>query len=47
MPRTSNARDVMHAHEERIRYVAVNDAAAGANWNTPEDYAKGLAELHT
>ena len=46
-PRTSNAREVMHAQEERIRYVAVSDAAAATNWNTPEDYAKALTELHS
>jgi molybdenum cofactor cytidylyltransferase len=44
-PVTSNARDVRHAHEDRIEYVTVSDSAAAANWNTPDEYAKGLAEL--
>jgi molybdenum cofactor cytidylyltransferase len=46
-PVTSNARDVEHAHQDRIRYVPVTDAAVATNWNTPEDYTKGLAELHS
>jgi molybdenum cofactor cytidylyltransferase len=43
----SNAREVEHAHEQRIRYVPVTDRAVATNWNTPEEYAKGLAELHS
>jgi molybdenum cofactor cytidylyltransferase len=46
-PAAGNARDVMHAHQDRIHYVPVTDAAATVNWNTPEDYAKGLTELHS
>ena len=43
----SNARDIEHAHQERIRYVPVTDAAVATNWNTPEEYSKRLAELHS
>jgi molybdenum cofactor cytidylyltransferase len=46
-PAASNAREVMQAHQDRVRYVPVSDAAATVNWNTPEDYAKGLTELHS
>jgi CTP:molybdopterin cytidylyltransferase MocA len=46
-PAGSNARDVEHAHHDRIRYVPVADTAATTNWNTPEDYSKGLTELHS
>jgi molybdenum cofactor cytidylyltransferase len=46
-PATGNAREVEHAHQDRIRYVPIADAAAATNWNTPEDYAKGLTELHS
>jgi molybdenum cofactor cytidylyltransferase len=46
-PAGSNAREVEHAHEQRIRYVPVTDRAVATNWNTPEEYAKGLAELHS
>jgi molybdenum cofactor cytidylyltransferase len=46
-PAGSNAREVEHAHEQRIRYVPVSDRAVATNWNTPEEYAKGLAELHS
>jgi molybdenum cofactor cytidylyltransferase len=46
-PAASNARQVQHAFQERIHYVPVADAAATVNWNTPEDYAKGLTELHS
>jgi molybdenum cofactor cytidylyltransferase len=46
-PAAGNARQVQHEYQERIRYVPVRDAAATVNWNTPEDYAKGLTELHS
>lgn len=46
-PAMTSAREVEHAHADRIRYVPVRDAAATVNWNTPEDYAKGLTELHS
>jgi molybdenum cofactor cytidylyltransferase len=38
-PATSNAREVEHANQERIAYVAVEDGAVAANVDTPEDYA--------
>jgi len=38
-PPTSNARDVEHAHEDRIRYLPVSDPRAVMNVDTPEDYA--------
>jgi molybdenum cofactor cytidylyltransferase len=38
-PPTSNARDVEHAHQDRIRYLPVNDPRAVMNVDTPEDYA--------
>ena len=38
-PVTSNAREVLHAHAERIEYVSVPDLLAKAGLNTPEDYA--------
>jgi len=38
-PVTNNARDVMHAHQDRIRYVTVEDDNTIRNVNTPEEYA--------
>jgi molybdenum cofactor cytidylyltransferase len=38
-PATASARDIEHAHQEHIRYVAVNDPFVAMNINTPEDYA--------
>lgn len=46
-PAASNAREVMQADKDRIHYVPVADATATVNWNTPEDYAKGMTELHS
>jgi molybdenum cofactor cytidylyltransferase len=37
-PASSNARDVEHAHQERIRYVTVADPLVVANVNTPEEF---------
>ncbi len=42
-PVTSNAREVMHSHANRIEYIPVPDALVKAGLNTPEDYA-ALAE---
>jgi molybdenum cofactor cytidylyltransferase len=39
-PATANAREIEHANQERIAYVAVDDAAVAANVDTPEDYAR-------
>lgn len=38
-PATASARDIEHQHQDRIRYVAVDDPFVAANINTPEDYA--------
>jgi molybdenum cofactor cytidylyltransferase len=35
----SNARDIEHQHQSRIRYMDVEDALVTMNVNTPEDYA--------
>ena len=37
-PAGSNARDVEHAHQNRIRYLAVNDPHVAINVNTPEEF---------
>jgi molybdenum cofactor cytidylyltransferase len=39
-PPTSKARDIEHQHQDRIRYVAVDDPNVTLNINTPDDYAK-------
>jgi molybdenum cofactor cytidylyltransferase len=39
-PATGNARDVEHALQEHIRYVAVNDSLVTINANTREDLEK-------
>jgi molybdenum cofactor cytidylyltransferase len=39
-PVTSTAREVEHAQQHRIAYVAVDDADIVANINTPEDYER-------
>jgi len=38
-PATSNTRDVKRANEEHVEYVQVSDPFAGAEVNTPEEYA--------
>jgi len=38
-PVTSNAREVLHAHAQRIQYVPVPDRLAKAGLNTPQEYA--------
>jgi molybdenum cofactor cytidylyltransferase len=38
-PVSSNAREVLHAHAERIEYVLVPDPLAKAGLNTPQEYA--------
>ncbi len=38
-PVTSTAREVLHAHAQRIEYVPVPDPLAKAGLNTPADYA--------
>jgi molybdenum cofactor cytidylyltransferase len=39
-PTTSTAREVEHAHQHRIAYVAVDDANITANINPPEEYER-------
>jgi molybdenum cofactor cytidylyltransferase len=39
-PPTSTAREIEHQHQDRIRYVAVDDPNVTLNVNTPDDYAK-------
>jgi molybdenum cofactor cytidylyltransferase len=46
-PVTSNAREVLHTHAERIKYVAVPDALAKAGLNTPADYAAVAANARS
>jgi molybdenum cofactor cytidylyltransferase len=38
-PSNSNAREVRHAHQEFIEYIAVDDPFVNLNVDTPEDYA--------
>jgi molybdenum cofactor cytidylyltransferase len=38
-PVAANARDILHAHSDRIVYVQVPDDISRAGMNTPEDYA--------
>src|ERR1700716_1036976 len=37
-PPTSTAREVEHTHQDRIRYIAVDDPNVTLNINTPDDY---------
>jgi molybdenum cofactor cytidylyltransferase len=47
-PASSNARDVEHAHQEKIEYVAVGDPLVVVNVDTPEQYAAlPVPALHT
>jgi len=46
-PATTNAREVERANQQRILYIPVSDPAVATNWNTPEEYSKGLTELHS
>ncbi len=41
-PAESTAREVMHAHQERIAYITVNDPFITMNINTAEDYERLL-----
>jgi molybdenum cofactor cytidylyltransferase len=43
-PPTATARDIEHRHQDRIRYVAVDDPSVALNINTPDDYAGLLAK---
>lgn len=44
-PATANARDLEHAHQQRIQYVGVDDPFVAMNINTPEDYAALAAKV--
>jgi len=44
-PVTSNAREVLHAHAQRIEYVSVPDTLEKAGVNTPADYAAMAAKV--
>lgn len=44
-PATSNARDIEHANQDRILYVAVDDPLVTTNINTPEDYASLQSDI--
>ncbi len=37
-PGTGNAREVLHAHAQRVVYISVPDSLEKAGLNTPEDY---------
>jgi CTP:molybdopterin cytidylyltransferase MocA len=37
-PVTGNAREVLHAHAQRVAYISVPDSLEKAGLNTPEDY---------
>ena len=39
-PATGNAREIEHANQQRIVYVATGDPLVAANVDTPEEYAK-------
>jgi molybdenum cofactor cytidylyltransferase len=39
-PATANARDIEHAHQEKIAYLPVNDSFVAMNVDTPEQYAE-------
>jgi CTP:molybdopterin cytidylyltransferase MocA len=38
-PVSSNAREILHAHTDRITYVDVDDPRVTTNVNTQEDYS--------
>lgn len=37
-PATGNAREILHAHAQRVTYISVPDSLEKAGLNTPEDY---------
>jgi molybdenum cofactor cytidylyltransferase len=41
---TASAREIEHQHQDRIRYVSVDDPFVAMNINTPEDYAALVAK---
>ena len=38
-PATANAREIEHAHQDKIAYVPVDDPFVASNVDTPEEYA--------
>ena len=42
-PPTAIAREIEHAHQDRIQYLAVNDPLVVASVDTPEDYQRLIA----
>lgn len=38
-PRATNAREIEHANQDRIHYLAIDDPTITLNFNTPEDYS--------
>jgi molybdenum cofactor cytidylyltransferase len=44
-PETANAREVEHAHQAQIEYVAVDDSLVALNVDTPEQYAALIPPL--
>ncbi len=46
-PDTSNARDIEHANQEAIEYIAVDDPFVSFNVDTPEQYASLLSLPHS
>jgi molybdenum cofactor cytidylyltransferase len=43
-PVTSNAREVLHTHAQRVAYISVPDSLEKAGLNTPEDYEALIIE---
>jgi molybdenum cofactor cytidylyltransferase len=43
-PATANAREVLHAHAQRVAYISVPDSLEKAGLNTPEDYEATAAK---
>ena len=44
-PATANAREIEHAHQDKIAYVPVNDPFVAVNVDTPEQYAALPSQL--
>jgi hypothetical protein len=38
-PATASAREIEHAHQDKIAYIPVNDPFIAVNVDTPEQYA--------
>jgi molybdenum cofactor cytidylyltransferase len=43
-PATTNAREILHAHSQRVAYIPVPDSLEKAGLNTPEDYEATAAK---